>query len=112
VGRFFRLTTVKKILYTTRRLEYLRKHDGTQDHKHKGRPSTLERLQEACHRSRQRLIGFVARNDKEGVGKKMSDIKKEIKETVKGMAGVAFDAVERLTFQGSAKPEPKKPADK
>jgi len=43
--------------------------------------------------------------------KKMSDIKKEIKETVKGMAEVAFDAVERLTFQGSAKPEPKKPHD-
>jgi hypothetical protein len=39
----------------------------------------------------------------------MSDIKKEIKETVKGMANVTIDAMERLTFQASAKPEPKKP---
>jgi hypothetical protein len=41
----------------------------------------------------------------------MSDVKK-IKETVKGMADVTIDAVERLTFQGglkaSAHSEPKK----
>jgi len=52
----------------------LRKHDGKEDYKHKGRPSTLERLQEVCHRSRQRFIGCLGTDDK-GEGKEMTEKK-------------------------------------
>jgi hypothetical protein len=43
----------------------------------------------------------------------MSDIKelKKIKETFEGMQAIAYDAMERLTFSGSAKSE-KKSTDK
>ena len=85
------------------------KRDGAKDNQHQGTTGTLEGNKEISHRSWYRRIGTGRISTQEGAAEEMSDIKKEIKETVKGMANVTIDAMERLTFQASAKPEPKKP---
>lgn len=84
------------------------KINGKENNKHQGKPRAVEGNKETSHRSWCGSIRIGRISTQEGAAKKMSDVKKEIKETVKGMADVAFDAVERLTFQGSAKREPKK----
>jgi hypothetical protein len=73
----------------------------------------LEGNKEISHRSWYRRIRISRIGTQEGVAEEMSDIKelKKIKETFEGMQSVAYDAMERLTFSGSAKSE-KKSTDK
>jgi hypothetical protein len=92
------------------------KRDGAKDNQYQGTTGTLEGNKEISHRPWYRRIRISRIGTQEGVAEEMSDIKREIKETVKGMADVTIGAVERLTFQGglkaSASAEPKKAAVK
>jgi hypothetical protein len=91
----------------------MKKNGRKKDHEHKGKPRSLERNKEASHRSWRGCFRIGRNRTQKGVAEEMTEAKKEIrklKETVEGMQNVAYDAMERLTFSGSAKSERSAPA--